>query len=164
MVNEKRELTVKNGATVVATAYEYYKEAGKAWDVLESLTGWDDYSAMEISTAPALHKPGSYLLSTHAGEREVVAKIQRTSETDVKILLNSFQSLMLTGTSLTLERVYKNSSCVEKRKEVLNGLISGLSWDRQQVNASLTITFKCLNPVKTVYIDGSGTPVSGGSL
>lgn len=145
------------------TGYEYIQYSTSAV-YLTDLEGWDEYVGMDIQTAPALERAGSYILSVHASEREVVASWNfQNSTASIMDALNAFQVGCLNQSVYTLERTYvENGSTV--RRETLQGLVSSIEWERKVSNATLTVRFKCVDPVKTVYLNGSSTPQAGGSL
>lgn len=161
---EQIKIEIKNGNTILLSAYENFVEDVNATYV-EELSGWDDFSNASIETAPALSRAGSYIISTHVGEREVVIKLNAQSNTDIKEILHIFQSQILAFASLEIHRVYQDENLTETRREVLVGLLSSIGeWTRVGQNASISLTLKCNNPLKTVYLNGSTTPEAGGQL
>ena len=163
MRNEKRELIIKRGeSTTIATAYEW--NHGPNSTILESMEGWDSTGAVELSTVPALSRAGSYVIGRHVGEREVVATLNIQSASNIRTLLQTVKANMLSGNEMTLERVYRDQAGEEIRREALKGFITNVVWTRHDINASLAITFKCVNPIKEVFLNGSSTPEAQGAL
>ena len=162
MRNERRELIIKRGTNTIATAYEW--NHGPNSTILESMEGWDSTGNVEITTVPALSRHGSYIVGRHVGEREVVATLNIQSTSSVRILLQTVKSNMLLGHEMTIERVYRDQSGEELRREALNGFITNVVWTRHGINASLAITFRCVNPIKDVFLNGSTTPEAQGAL
>lgn len=154
-----------SSASLTMTAQENQLTLAQGNDVLlTTLTGWDEYATIDIQTAPKLTGAGSYLLSVRAGEREVSATFSFIALSgDVKTALQQAQKACMKGETVTLQRKYYDAASI-KREEKLQGLISSVGWERLNNQAQLTINFKILNPVKTIYLNGSSSAEAEGSL
>lgn len=163
MANENRKFIVKDGDTTLFEGFEYIANKEDAVYLTE-LTGWDEVS-VEINSEPALSRAGSYLVSTHLGESEITATFNLWTANNVAVWLYAVKKTMLTFNPVTLTRTYSNDAGVELRKEVNTAYITSVSgWEQKDNDSDITIVFKCLNPIKTVYLNGSTTPVTGGGL
>lgn len=130
---------------------------GAASDVLTNLEGWDTYANIEIKTEPKMIGAGSYVISTHVGEREITFTAAVES-TNPKAIRNTFAAKL--GNTVTMTRRYFTDG-VETYKEIMTGYVTSVTgWDRINDHANLAVTVKCVNPYKTTYINGSSTPES----
>lgn len=168
MTKQIFRITNSSGTTLVELVNTGQDSATSPLKIMEEVSGWDDYTGVTVNTVPKGIGYGSYFVSTDWAEREigVTAHLVGTTTSPVRNYLNQYQSAMLSGAYYTLTRIIQTDTGVEQVKEVLTGIMKGVTWDQgnHQNTASAVLTFQVLNPVKTVYLNGSTTAETTGRL